>query len=79
MGFDTVLLDVVFLLELLDPAGGVDDILLPCVKRMTVGADLDVEILRRRFRLDLVAAGAFDYRVFVFWMYIRFHGTIPGL
>jgi hypothetical protein len=67
------LFNIVLFLEFLDAAGRIDDILLPGVKRMAVGADLNVEILCGRFRLDLISAGAFNYSVFVFWMYIRFH------
>src|SRR5262245_7775353 len=45
-------------LEALHPAARVDQLLLARVKRMAFGADLDVEVLLRRARPELVAARA---------------------
>jgi len=73
------LLDVVFLFEFFDAAGGIDELLLLGVEGVAARADLNVKVLRRRFRFDLGAARAFYYRFFVFGMYIRFHCTILGL
>jgi hypothetical protein len=73
------LLDIVLFLEFFHPARRVDDILLPGVKGMAVGANLNMKVLRGRFGLYLIAAGTFNDRVFVFGMYFRFHCKILGL
>src|SRR3954468_22968230 len=47
-------------LEPLYPATRVDELLLPGVERVAVRADLDVQLLLRRARLELVSARAVD-------------------
>src|SRR3954463_10785539 len=51
----------VFLLELLDTASGIDNLLLAGIKRMAFSAHLNVNILaHRRARLEFAAAAAND-------------------
>ncbi len=52
-------------LEPLHAAARVDELLLPRVERMALGADLDVQIGLRRARLELVATGAANDREIV--------------
>ena len=60
-------------LEALHPTAGVDELLLPRVERMALGADLDVELLLRRARPELVAARARDVRQDVVGMDVGLH------
>src|SRR4029077_3631812 len=46
------------LLEAIDPAAGIDELLLARVERVAVRADLDVELGLRRTRLECVSARA---------------------
>jgi hypothetical protein len=67
------LLDIVLFLEFFDATRRIDDILLPGVKRMAVRADLNVKVFRCGPGLNLIAAGAFNDRIFILGMNIRFH------
>src|SRR4029453_4530524 len=60
-------------LEALHPTTRVDELLLPRVERMALGADLDVELLLRRARPELVAARTRDVREDVVGMDVGFH------
>src|SRR5215470_17030963 len=66
-------LDAVFLSELFDPAGRIDEFLLAREERVAFGADLHVNRRHRGAGLDHVAARADDLRLFVFWMDALFH------
>src|SRR5438874_1419959 len=69
------LLAGVLLAELLDPAGGVDDLLLARVERVARRADFHVQRLaERRARREGVAAAAGDLDFLVFGMDLGFHG-----
>src|SRR5262249_23666362 len=68
------LLSRVLLAELLHPPGGVDDLLLAGVERMTRRADLDVQLLpERRARREGVSAAADDLYFLVFGVDLGFH------
>jgi hypothetical protein len=68
-----MLLQSVLALEALDAPRGVDQALLAGVKRMTVRADLDVQLIDGRASLKGVAAGAGDYTAAVFGMNFGSH------
>jgi hypothetical protein len=68
-----MLLQSVLALEALDAPCGVDQTLLTGVKRMTVRADLDVQLFGRRASLKGVAARAGYYAAAVFGMNLGFH------
>ena len=68
-----MLLQSVLALEALDAPCGVDQTLLAGVKRMTVRADLDVQLFGRRAGLKGVAARAGHYAAAVFGMNLGFH------
>src|SRR5262245_55053803 len=70
-GFGAALL--VPLLEALDAAGRVDELLPTGEERVAVRADLDPEVLPRRPRLDDVAAGADDLDFVVLGMDALLH------
>ena len=68
-------LAVFLLVELLDPPGRVDELLLARVERMTGGADVDLQfVAERRSRLERISARTGDGDLFVFRMDILFHG-----
>src|SRR5215208_1127674 len=60
-------------LEPLDPAAGVDQLLLAGVERMAGRADLDVELRLRGTRVELVAARASNVREYVLRMDLSLH------
>ena len=60
-------------LEALHPTAGVDELLLPRVERVALGADLDVELLLRRARPELVSARTGHVRKDVVGMDVGFH------
>ena len=70
----------VLLAELVDPARGVEDLLLAGVERMAIRADFDRQVVSQsRPRLECVPARAGDADFFVFRMRIGFHGSLnPG-
>jgi hypothetical protein len=68
-----MLLQSVLALEALDAPCGVDQTLLAGVKRMTVRADLDVQLFGRRAGLKGVAARAGHYAAAVLGMNLGFH------
>src|SRR5262249_26581286 len=68
-----------FLLELLDAAGGVDELHLAREERMARRADFDVDVLLRAARGELVAAAARHGRFFVLRVNAFFHGLFLAL
>jgi hypothetical protein len=67
----------VLLAELVDATGGIDDLLLAGVERMTVRAHLDLQVVPQgRAGLEGVPAGAADGDLFVLGMGGRFHGQL---
>src|SRR6187399_3488049 len=60
-------------LEALHPTAGVDELLLPRIERMALGADLHVELFLRRARPELVSARARDVREDVIGMDVGLH------
>src|SRR5439155_27153025 len=60
-------------LQALDPAAGVDELLLAGVERVAVRADLDVQLRLRRAGLELVPARAMHGREHVFGMDASLH------
>ena len=70
----------VLLAELVDAAGGVEDLLLARVERVAVGTHFDLQVVSQsRPRLECVPARAGDADFFVFGMRIGFHGfSLPG-
>src|SRR5947208_15551467 len=60
-------------LEPLDPAAGVDQLLLAGVERMAGRADLDVELRLGGARIELVAARASDVREYVLGVDLSLH------
>src|SRR3990172_1917724 len=67
---------LVLLLELLDPARGVDQLLLAGEERVAMGEDGDLDLLDRGHGLEGVPAGALDLRLSVFRVDIRFHRVV---
>jgi hypothetical protein len=63
----------VFFPKPFDPAGGIDQLLFACKKRMTFRANFNADVLLGRADLDHIAAGAFDGRIVVFRVDIVFH------
>ena len=69
-------LHAVFLTELLNAAGSVNNLLLAGIERMALGTYFDVQVLaRRRARLELVATTAryVDFRII--WMNFGLHAV----
>src|SRR5579883_677351 len=67
----------VLLAELVHAPGGVHDLLLARVERVTARADLHLQVVSERgARLERVAAGAGDRDLFVRRMDIGFHGRL---
>ena len=62
------------LLEALNTARGIDELLRARKERMALRADADTHVLPRGPRLENVPARAVNHRVNVFWMYLGFHG-----
>ena len=67
------LLDAVLLVELVNTAAGVDQLLLAGVERVALGANLDGDVLAGGAGLDDVAAGAPDCGLIIFGMYAFLH------
>ena len=61
------------LLEFVNAAGGIHELLLAGVKRMADVADADDNDRPGGARLDHVAAGATDFRIHIFRMNVRLH------
>src|SRR5688500_7708585 len=70
------LLLAVLLLEALDPAGAIHDLLPAGIERMAFGADVDGERAARRARGEAGAARAGDGGLFVLGMDFRLHGDL---
>src|SRR5207245_2166394 len=70
------LVPVVLLLELLNAAGGINELHLAGEEGVAGRADFDGDVLLGAARLELVAAAAGDGRVFVFGVNAGLHGTI---
>ena len=69
----------VLLLEALDTAGGIDDLLFAGVERVACGTDLDVQFLAQcRAGFPRVAAAASHGYLIVLRVNIDFHSGIPG-
>jgi hypothetical protein len=64
----------VLLVELLDPAGGIDQFLLAGEKGMAGGTDFHLDLLVNGAELNLVAAGALGLDLVIGGMDISFHG-----
>jgi hypothetical protein len=64
---------MIFLLELLDAAGAVDELLLAGEKGVALGADLDADLLFRGPRFKCAAAGADHCAFFVVRMNVFLH------
>ena len=60
-------------LELLDPAGRIDELQLARIEGMADVADIDLQFLARAARGELVAATAADLRLVIFGMDTVFH------
>jgi hypothetical protein len=70
-------LHAVFLTELLDAAGSVNDLLLAGIERVALGANFDVHVLAsRRACLELIAAATAYGNFSVVWMSIGLHAGI---
>src|SRR5687767_7192588 len=65
-------------LELLDPSGGIDELQFARVERVADIANVDLQLLARTARGELVAATAAHLREEIFRMDAVFHGN-PGL
>ena len=61
------------LLELIDPAGGIDELLRAGVKRVADVADAEQDHGPGRTRLENIAASAADFRNLILRMYVSFH------
>jgi hypothetical protein len=68
LGAPRSVLQAVFLAELLDPAGRIDELLFAGEKRVAIGANLHVNVARRGTCLGHIAAGAGNRGIFVFGM-----------
>ena len=66
-------LDAVALVEAVDAACGIDELLLTRIKRMACRTDFYADVLSRRSRFDDVSACASDLCQFVFGMNSFFH------
>ena len=68
----------VFLAELLNPAGSINNLLLACVKRMTLRTYLDIQwLVHSRTRFKFIAATASHGYFLVIWMNVCFHCLYP--
>src|SRR6056297_955517 len=66
--------------ELVDPAAGIDDLLLARVERVALGTDFDMQFLAQRgARLEGVAAAADDLDLLVLGMRVRLHVRPSGI
>ena len=66
-----------FLAEALDPAGGVDELLLAGEERMTLAANVDVDLRQRAARGKRVAAGAVNAAGLVLGVGLGLHDATP--
>jgi len=67
----------VALLEPLDPAGAIHQLLLAREERVAVGTDFDVDLRKCRPGLERVPARTLHYRAPIIRMYTRFHCSSP--
>ena len=72
-----ILLDAVLLVELVNAAAGVNELLLAGVERVALGADLDGDVLLRGAGLVHGAAGAADRGRLIIRMDTVFHSHSP--
>ncbi len=61
----------VFAVKALDSAGGIDKLLFACIKRMTIGADVDGKIALCRERIDHMPARTGDASGSIVWVVCR--------
>jgi len=73
-----LLLRCVLLLELLDATFRIHDLLFAGIKRMALGADIDMDLLAGRRGYKCFAACACDFYLFIVRMYVFFHGEPPA-
>ena len=71
------LLFAVAFVKLFDASLGIDKGRMARIKRMALGARVDVHVLYRRTGIDHVAAGASDGRFCIFRMYGLLHESLP--
>ena len=69
-------LALVLAAEAVDAAGRVHEALLAREVRVALGAHFDVNVVRRRAGLELIAAGADDGQLLVLGMQIGLHGSL---
>jgi len=75
-GLESILLITlltIFSLKPLDPSSGIQKFLFTGKKRMTVGTDLDMDLLLGTLRLEGRSAGTFDHRIKKFGMNLLLH------
>jgi len=65
----------VFLVELLDPPCGIDQLLFPSEEGVTGGTDFNMDFLIDRSQFKFTTAGTLCLNLMVFRMNIRFHDT----
>jgi hypothetical protein len=63
--------------ELLDHSGGIDELLLPGVKRVAGATDLEPQLLLGRPCIERVPAGATNFDVVILGVDSTFHDTPP--
>jgi hypothetical protein len=71
-----LLLNAVLAIEPLHATGCIDQALCAGIKGMTLGANFDADIGRRRARLEGIAASTSHHTVAVFRMNSSFHRTL---
>jgi hypothetical protein len=71
-----MLLNAVFPLEALHPAGGIDEPLCTGIEGMAFRTDFDVNFGQRRMRLEGITAGAGHHTTAVLGMDSSFHLTL---
>ena len=67
-----------FSVEFIDASAGVYQLLLACIKGVTLRAYLDPDILFCASRLNNLAASALNSRLLIVWMYTLFHYVHPS-
>ena len=68
----------VFLLETLDPAGGIDVLLLACVERMAGRADFRVDFACGAAGFKGISAAAVNHDFVIFRMYVFLHNLLQN-
>ena len=67
----------VFSTEAVNTTSSINETLFPCVERMTLGANLSVDIIAfGRKHVAFIATGTGDFSVKKFWMYVLFHDNL---